>query len=869
MLVVSVNTFNSHNISLLLLVDVLSQHLTTMMYLSFLVVAAVSNSCTASLGFRSHGNSLILENGYVSVTFDGSTSSLSFGADFSGGGDYTSVLAQPYGLRVRYTSGSTVSASSFSGEPEWLVQTDKEMVLRIPNIIDASKSALVKETWTLSMSHGQRAIRLLVEGETLREAEDVAAVYHGLYTSSSSIYGLFDDRGMAQMMNKSNACLGSNQTMSRAYVLGNGVALDFLRKDLDATSPRQVVLSTNGRDGYQTGFEDIMIGSYPELSLDYATSWRECWPSSALIATSVTTGMTYAASLSFIPNNYDFPVYAVQEPAVQPQIPFNDLRTFLTGIYGSPAGCLQGYYENHQGTIAPTISHPDVGYSPDTNFFDPDNFISLSALIYSGDRFLLQEARRVLERTANTMCGLGSEQLVAYCAAARVTTARNTSAGTLRFGSSAGNLHGSGKSGSDRDGQLMHHFVDLIPTYESIAGSEQLGPNVFWTWSCLRYISETQDYEWAVQMFPFIDLSVKYLLTFFDESAGMISAPGPLWIDVLVRENYTSDSNAIMVPFLLLAADAYEVYGNLLHEENTEKMYRFAVELRKISSTIAVTMSSELWDSKSNDHFITQLDPSGDTRDFIDYDSNLLAVAFGAVALGTQGGVQEAAIRAKRILSRVDAGEYTHVRATWCSELPYSGDACDCYIVGGDVCGDSVVTLARIGWADAHARKVVGDINTFDSLLLSPLQEDLINDVWLYERYDDTAAQIRTAYYFEYPSLIAMMLREIRYGLQIGLKKVEVSPFMNLDIMEKEFVFAFGDTYLSYSTDMVQLRLPSPGSSTRTVAVDGLNANASYTLSGCDQDEATATTDAVGSIQFEWTFASRECTLSLARQQKN
>ena len=36
------------------------------------------------------------------------------------------------------------------------------------------------------------------------------------------------------------------------------------------------------------------------------------------------------------------------------------------------------------------ISHPDVGYAPNTNFFDPDNFIALSALIYSGilDLFL-------------------------------------------------------------------------------------------------------------------------------------------------------------------------------------------------------------------------------------------------------------------------------------------------------------------------------------------------------------------------------------------------------------------------------------------------------------------------------------------------
>jgi hypothetical protein len=80
-----------------------------------------------------------------------------------------------------------------------------------------------------------------------------------------------------------------------------------------------------------------------------------------------------------------------------------DIRTFLTGIYASPVGCLQSYYDLRDGTIAPTISHPDVGYSPNSNFFDPDNYISVSAMMYSGDDYLMKEVRKVLERTAETM----------------------------------------------------------------------------------------------------------------------------------------------------------------------------------------------------------------------------------------------------------------------------------------------------------------------------------------------------------------------------------------------------------------------------------------------------------------------------------
>ena len=99
-------------------------------------------------------------------------------------------------------------------------------------------------------------------------------------------------------------------------------------------------------------------------------------------------------------------------------------------------------------------------------------------------------------------------------------------------------------------------------------------------------------------------------------------------------------------------------------------------------------MNKLLWDEKDNDHFITQLNHDhSTTRDFIDYDANLLAVAFDVANSD----------RIPSILTRVDSGPYTHIRGTWCSEIPYTGDACDCYIVGGSVCGDSIVTLGRIG----------------------------------------------------------------------------------------------------------------------------------------------------------------------------
>ena len=49
-------------------------------------------------------------------------------------------------------------------------------------------------------------------------------------------------------------------------------------------------------------------------------------------------------------------------------------------------------------------------------------------------------------------------------------------------------------------------------------------------------------------------------------------------------------------------------------------------------------------------------------------------------------------------------------------------------------------------------------------------------DTWMHERYgcDGTMQTNRTAAYFEYPSTVAILNREIRYGIEIDFKKVTV-----------------------------------------------------------------------------------------------
>ena len=396
------------------------------------------------------------------------------------------------------------------------------------------------------------------------------------------------------------------------------------------------------------------------------------------------------------------------------------------------------------------------------------------------------------------MCGIGTNQNETYCS-----------------------------EDSKRVGQLMHHFVNLIPDYESIATSTQLGPNIFWSLTALQYVSTTGNRDWLLNTaLPFIDLSTDYILQQIDPTYGMLKVAGPLWIDVLVRENYTSDSNAAVVYLLDKLAGMYDY----VHDNNP--LNKRSVELRTIRTGVIEAMNKYLWNYTSDDHFITQLNPDGSTRDFVDYDSNLLAVAFGAVPFNNNNNNNSDNDRVTKILKRVDSGNYTHVRGTWCCEVPYSGDAEDCYIVGGDVCGDSIVTLGRIGWADSHARKRVGDVDTFINKLLTPLQQDLLTDTWLYERYDENGTQIRTAYYFEYPAFVSIMLREIMYGIELDVNTVTINPFPAI-LDDESYFYNFGTTEVYYNKTKITMRIPGDNESSlfKIFNIHGLNANSKYLIS--------------------------------------
>jgi hypothetical protein len=733
-------------------------------------------------------------NQYVRAWFNPSSNQLlGLYGDFEGNGNFTkNVLSKPFHL---IAGGSRSLLKPTASSPVSSVITPLKDKVTVINKVSLES---VDEEWSFVVSVGSRVIELAVTGRTVQE---ISATYlsYGMYTNAPALYGLFDS-GVVQMKDRSAACLGSEERLHRAYFLGDRSALEIVFPTAEHHPNTTIFRSdVSSKDGYRSGMELQVAGSrYPQLDKRYFAAWSSlCW--NAVKPTVIPKDTIWALELHLLPNDGDFPTYSIRNVMDSQNLGgFQNLRTHLLGIYPSAVGCLQSYYANQSGIVAPTISHPDVGYSPDTNFFDPDNFMTMSAMLYSGDSYLAAQVRKVLERTASTMCGLGSNQDPVYCGKQRqrlLSKQQPFHAMRHKRLSQTENSHMSSPTHSpmhyeaqSRSGQLMHHYVSLAPTYESIAGSEQLGPNIFWTLTALRYLSLTQDRDFAVEYFPYIDLSVKFILSFVDVDMKLVAAPGPLWIDVLVRENYTSDSSAMLLLFLPQLAEYYDLMhqlssGNQNLSSNQSKsllygdMSDMAHELRALTQEMTSALRDTLWDG--NDHFVTQINPDGTSRDFVDYDANLLAIAAGVFQpIDDKDDAKELAEKLKRLVTRVDSGANTHIRATWCSEKPYTGDRCDCYIVGGSVCGDSVVTLARIGWADALARHLMRDTSTYFDKILQPLQQDLLTNTWLYERYDAQGNMIRTSYYFEYPALVTMLLREVTFGIAVSPSAVIIDPLV-------------------------------------------------------------------------------------------
>lgn len=735
---------------------------------------------------------VVLSNGYACVSVQCGKIATAV-ADFDGAAAWNSNILAPGGITLQAEDGQGTIFSSASLQPvdiavNIVTNTSQSIVVAISGIATATSNPVATEVWTLSLAAGDRAVMFAAAGKTV-SASALRAVRRQWETAPSSIYGFFAG-GVVQMK---GAVGGSDfypsaDALPRVYALGGSGATDQAQvgnmswdMQLQGSSRAQTVLmSSSSGNPYWSGIQEVLAGGLPDSTLD---KWMLGWQGSPTNA--IPVGITWNHTIRLGLNSLDFPVGQL---ALQPNLPRDDLHAALMGIYASPAGCLCTHMNEVAdgvavGQIATTIARPTRGYSGTYNYFDPDNYLSTAAMLWSNDPYLQEQVRRVIERSGDFL---------------------------------------------KPTGQLPHHFVDLVPTYQALSGEIQTGPNVFWILSAINYAKSTQNITWLQGYMPRLRLASQFLFGLIDPQINMAFVPGSLMIDVFIRNNFTSDTNAELVGFFQEFADAEDALGN----------HTGAQALRGLADNIALSMNNHLWASEQAgaDHYITQWDgPVLDTtRDFVDYDSNFIAAAHG-VPDGQ---------RAAAIFSRIDRGR-CRASSTFVSEIWYGpGDT-----THGNT-GDSWTAMGRIAWFESLARKRYDDLEGFDTYVLQPLQRDLLATTWMHERlYCDGQQQLnRTAMYFEYPAVTSMLLRSVKYGVNLGFNSLSVAPFG-----VNTFHYHIGNIDIDFSPTAVVMRVPGSGSF--AIVLQSLQPNTRFAVTsvgqGCEVATAKVTSDVYGEVNLE------------------
>jgi len=754
-----------------------------------------------------HNEYTILSNGYVCAVLNSAKSSLE-----QLRGDYTGKYN--YGHNTLVGSGIALER-----ETDWKVFSSVDVPAVSVSVLSNSleegsvlfvvqeSSKYASENWRISLNSASRYLQFDVTGQVISQEQSkevkgkcLRRVVNMLPTS---LYALFD-RGVVQMKAANEKYYASRDYLPRFYSLGGSggdldtagnVSLSIIRSNIEGVGVSQEVVLFSSDDGPAwTGLQEVIFGSYfdPSSLRNTSDSWTNGW--SSVSSKSLPASANWNSSSKLYPNNFDFPTFTLPSGS---NLPDADLQAMLTGIYGSAVGCLnshdnevvQGY---HVAQIATTPHHPDTGYSGTYNYFDPDNYIGTASMLYSGDAYVQNQVRLAIERTGSFINNLG---------------------------------------------QVPHHFNGVDPTYQALSGETQTGPNVFWALSALNYAKTTGDLQWLSEYMPTLRTASAFLFDMIDPDLGLANCPGSLMIDVFIRANFTTDSNSMLVGYFREFGDAEEALGNATG----------AAYLRNLASTISSAIDAHLWstsDSMGQDHYITQLNADKvTTRDFVDYDSNTIALAFG---------IPQSLDRVSKLFARIDRNPCSHGRATWVSEVYYGSKD----TTNGNT-GDSNCSMARIGWFDALARKRYSDLDTFNTKIMDPLVGDVNRWTWIHERYacDGSPQTFRTPFYFEYPAATAMLARMIRYGVEVGFLTITISPFG-----PSKFSYHIGDVNVDYDADAGLVRV-SVGAvsqkifnevdwSLRTYVVAGQRGNSNFTVSTSDscsiQKKATISSDSNG-----------------------
>jgi hypothetical protein len=781
-----------------------SFHLFSLVVLLFIYdTQALSCSSDPSLRRLVEDQEFALSNGHVCV--EGSAGIITrLAADHEGKGAYGNNIIKG-GIHIvnEHTNGLTCSSSDreATGDVTIVVDDTNVGVLTMNGIKDCRN--VVQESWSFNMPPTGQGLTMTRKGSSVGDATGATrSVRRQWELSPSSItafYGAQGHRSASVVQMKSAAPEASHHAsqhpLQRVYALGGtgeetgqagNLAIDLLFVDAEAETTTTVLLSSgSGLAGYFAGVQEVLLSGVPFDMNQFLDHWTSGWDKTGA-AEVPSDRIEWSSVVSIFGNDLDYPVGMVGavDGGATSNLPADDLHAFLTGVYGSPAGCLCTHINAVAegvavGQIATTIAQPSRGYEGTYNYYDPDNYINNAALLWSGDRFLQEQVRMLVERSGSFLGGEGAMD----------------------------------------PGQLPHHFAGIEPVFTALSGEVQTGPNVFWILTALNYAKSARNYSWLRGYMPTLRKASEFLFRMLQDVSPdgsdnmnlvLANVPGSLMVDVFLRNNFTTDSNAMLVGFFREFADAEEFVGNSTG----------ASDLRKLSDGISKAMNLYLWcdaghnntcsdgspmdsSASSGDHYVTQWDgPTEKTyRDFVDYDANLIAVANGIPTDDEDGLSSDGGRRAKRVLGRIDGlfgtGGQCRPSSTFVSERYYGPSDC----TDGNT-GDSWCAMGRIGWFDAMSRRAIGDIDGFENYLLNPLKAELISSTWMHERLNCDGTQMvnRTSMYFEYPSVTAMLIHNIRYGVELGFGSLSVRPFG-----PRSFAYSVNGLEIAFNPDRVHL----------------------------------------------------------------
>eukprot|EP00659_Diplonema_papillatum_P004349 gene4349-6733_t len=439
----------------------------------------------------------------------------------------------------------------------------------VQGLADDCTNPFVTEAWVITIAGNDRFATFTATGQV--KASTSLSGMRVFDLNAQSIYALYET-GVVQMKLPipMELYFSSYDPLYRYYALGaTSQEVDRRSATVERNYTTSTVISA-AQNGTQ--LSELLSNATNLTNLD---TWVGSFPGGEPSGAAV----SYSHDFRVAPNNYDFPFLGApsltsddaQEAAL-------DLAALLTGIYASPVGNLCTHQNEVQpgvqvGQIATTIHTPSCGYSNMYNFFDPDNYLSTAAMLWSGDSFVQEQVRLVVERSGGLLNGAG---------------------------------------------QLPHHFVGINPDYVAISGATQTGPNLFWALTALNYVKYSGNTSWLTSYMPLLRKGDGFLMSFYDTEYKMLNVPGSLMIDTFIRTEFTADTNSMIVTYWREMAMAE------LSLNNQSGYQSFMALAEATTEAVRTHLFKE-------DHLITQLNRNGTTRDFVDYDANFIACSNGVL----------------------------------------------------------------------------------------------------------------------------------------------------------------------------------------------------------------------------------------------